>query len=254
MLKKIVPIILTISIFVSGMTSLSYAATAPSAARSTAPVVTVSGQSVTVSSSSSVTVDPDMATIVLGVQTSGKDLKKVTDENTKLITKVQSAIKALGIKQIETSNIFIYPMYDYSDKGGQILNGYNVSNNLTITVNDLSKVSKIVDSAMDAGANSVNQVSFFKKDDEPSYQKALKQAIEKSKSRAQASADAAGLKLGKVISISDSSSPYSPTPFYNNTNVVMDSGMEKSQIGETIQPNKITITSDVVVTYELLAK
>ena len=74
-----------------------------------------------------------------------------------------SRLANLGVdkKDIFTSNISINPTSDYQE-GKRINTGYNVSNHVTVKINNLDNVGKVVDAAVSAGANDINNLSFQK--------------------------------------------------------------------------------------------
>lgn len=205
---------------------------------------------VTVNATASVYVSPDFATVSFGVETRDKSATKAQTDNSAAMKKVIAAVKKNNIadKDIETSNMNMYPTYDYSTNEPKIT-GYSVSNNITVTVMDLSKISAVVNSAMDAGANSLNGVNFMIKDDESAYQQALKLATQKGMKRAKVLADAAGIQLDGIASISDNgSSGYYPVMRGANANMTEDSAAG-AKLGDTIQPGKLEITAQVTITY-----
>ncbi|ERI89860.1 hypothetical protein HMPREF1982_04125 [Clostridiales bacterium oral taxon 876 str. F0540] len=127
---------------------------------------------------SSIMVKPDIAAAFLGVITQNKNLADAQSENAEISNKVISSLLNLGIKDkdIKTENFSISPEYDYVD-GKQIFRGYKVTNNLRITIRDISQVGTVIDTAVANGANTVYNVNFSLSNREEVYNRALSLAI-----------------------------------------------------------------------------
>lgn len=207
---------------------------------------------IAVNASAYVYVSPDYADVSFGVETRDKSATKAQSANAAAMKKVIAAIKKLGVaeKDIETSNMYMYPTYDYQTNEPKIT-GYSVSNTITVTVQKLENVSAIVNAAMDAGANTLQGVNFNIKDSEDAYQNALKLATQKAAKRAKVLADAAGVQLDGLAAISDAGATnYYPTArSAANMNATTEDAAPASKIGDTIQPGKLEVSATVVVTY-----
>src|SRR3989344_4001019 len=106
---------------------------------------------------------PDEATLSFSVETLSKDASESQAKNAEISAKVRNAIKALGIADddIQTSSYTLYPEYqwdEFTKKSEPI--GYRTSNSIQITVRDFSLTGKVIDAAVDAGVNRVDNISF----------------------------------------------------------------------------------------------
>ncbi|WP_375658185.1 SIMPL domain-containing protein [Bartonella sp. CL436QHHD] len=158
---------------------------------------------------------PDMAIINLAVVTYDKTAQKALASNNQSINDIIKAFKNNGIKanDLQTSGLSIYQ--STSDKQHEKKNNeklYHVSNSLTVRIRDLTNAGKIFDQAMSLGVNSVNGITFTNADTKPFYQEARKKAITEAIEKAQTIAQAADLKLGKIIEINEKDDYYHPTP------------------------------------------
>ena len=115
----------------------------------------------------SVTVAPDYARIRSGVSTSAKTAKEASDTNAKLMVNVMAALKDAGIanKDIQTSQFSIEPIYTSQSKlSGPVeskLSGYRVSNQVNVTIHQVSQVGEILDRLVQAGATDAGNVAFL---------------------------------------------------------------------------------------------
>ncbi|WHY76019.1 SIMPL domain-containing protein [Neobacillus sp. WH10] len=136
-------------------------------------------------------IQPDSASVNLGVITENKELLTAQQQNSIEVTKVINALLGLGIpqNQIQTIDYRIESNYDY-EQGKQIFRGYKITHLLQVKIDDLSLVGKVVDTAVQNGVNYVSNVQFTAKNKEVFYQQALvlalNNAIEKAKTIAEA--------------------------------------------------------------------
>ncbi|WP_455476705.1 SIMPL domain-containing protein [Bartonella sp. B41] len=172
-------------------------------------------QTITVTATGESQAAPDMAIINLAIITKDKTAQKALAANNKSMNDVINAFKNNGISanDLQTSDLSIYQssLDGTQDKNGKE-NLYNVSNFLTARIRDLSNVGKIFDQAMALGVNAVNGIIFTNSDTKLFYQEARKNAIAEAIEKARTIAQAANLKLGKIIEITESEGNNNPTP------------------------------------------
>ena len=130
-----------------------------------------SEQTISVSGSATASSNPDSLVIILGVESEAKTANDSLSQNSDSLNSVISALTNSGISEdeIQTSNFSIYPIYDsikdFSGNWKQILNGYRVSNILSIQTDKINSAGDIIDAAVSSGANRVDNVSFQLSDD-----------------------------------------------------------------------------------------
>ena len=169
------------------------------AADTVVPTVSVQG-------SSQVEVIPDQAKINLGVVTTGKTAEEAQVENAALANAVQAKLFAMGIAQdkLHTTQYAVYPIHSNEEKQKTpAIVGYRVSHTLTATVEDMTKIGTVIDSALSAGANQILGISFMKQDDTQLKSQALQDAVKEATAKAAAIAGASGKKLGRVITVQE---------------------------------------------------
>ena len=165
------------------------------------PTISVSGEG-------RVEAPPDSATISIGVTSFDRDATKVQVDNARIATNVINAISALGIdkKNIRTGNYSFQQRFRY-DEGKQIFDGYEVNNTVTIAVNDLNKVGKVIDAALASGANRVDSLNFGIRDRESFQSEALKLAVRDARRKAEIVAAELGKRIVGIINVSINSAP-----------------------------------------------
>ncbi|MFY2156222.1 SIMPL domain-containing protein [Cytobacillus firmus] len=131
-----------------------------------------------VSGEGKIAVQPDQASIKLGVLTEDQELQKAQEQNAAAISNVKKALNAIGItdKQIQTSDFSIFPQYDFVD-GKQIFRGYKVEHILNITADEIENTGLAVDTAVESGANTVRGITFEIENQQEWYQQALSMAV-----------------------------------------------------------------------------
>lgn len=150
---------------------------------------------------------PDLATINTGVTTMAKTAAAALSGNTKKFERVLKVLKTKGIedKDVQTTYFDVSPQFSRR-KGGRQGNiiGYLVSNEVQVKVRDLDILGEVLDALVTAGSNSISGVNFSLEDAEMATIEARELAVADAKGRAQLYAKTAGVKLGKVLTISES--------------------------------------------------
>ncbi|MGG7519079.1 SIMPL domain-containing protein [Allorhizobium undicola] len=171
--------------------------------REARPVLNVVGEG-------QVSVAPDMAIVQLGVVSEGKSADEALAANSRSMAKVLQALKDGGLaeRDLQTSGFQIMPLYrqDQPDKPPQApsIEGYSVSNGLTVRVRDLQKLGGVIDRSVKLGVNQGGSVEFTNDKPDEALDRARKAAVEDAMRRARILAEAAGVKLGPAISIQES--------------------------------------------------
>lgn len=149
---------------------------------------------------------PDTAKVSVGIEESGASLKEVQNSVNKKSQELVSALKELGVKEadIKTTYYQVNPRYDYS-QSIQVANGYTVSTSYEIKLGDLDKLNELVVKATSVGANIVGGISFNVNESERKklLDKARREAVDEAYTKAKGLADASGVTLGPVVSISE---------------------------------------------------
>jgi uncharacterized protein YggE len=205
---------------------------------------------ITITGKGKVTAIPDIATISLGVQTEKYKVVDAQRENTEKMNDIIKELKAMGIDQedIKTTSYNIYPRYDWVE-GQRILRGYQVSQNVTIKIRDLDKVGDVLDKAAGLGANQVGSLNFTIDEPEDLRQEAREEALAQAKEKAEALAKVAGVKLGKLVSFSETAA----TPYYPvYREMALDAGIGGGGGAPEIEPGSQEVEVTVTVTYEVL--
>lgn len=166
-----------------------------------------------ISAEASMKVSPDIATITTGVVTVDAKSDKAMELNTAKMNNVFKVLEAAGIarKDIQTSGFSLSPQYEYRPNKPAVIGTYRAANNVNITVHDLKNIGPVIDSLVAEGSNQIDGPQFSVKDTDAALDKVRTEAVAKARKRAQLYADAAGLKIKRIISISEQTG-YTPPP------------------------------------------
>jgi uncharacterized protein len=163
---------------------------------------------VIVTGEGSITVSPNYAQIKSGVTTDAKTVKEASDGNTKLMNAIMQVLLDSGIaqKDIQTSQFSIEPIYtSQSSSAAAKLSGYRVSNQVTVTLRQISQVGEILDRLIKAGATDVGHIAFLVSEPEKALDQARETALADARRKAELYARAAGVHLGRVAWITEKS-------------------------------------------------
>lgn len=208
---------------------------------------------ITVSAEGKVTATPDVALISLSVETRGATVAQVQADNTKKMNDITDFVKQSGVadKDVTTSQYNLYPNYTYDPRTGkQTQNGYTLTQTLTVKIRKLDSAGTILAGAIDRGANQVGQLSFTIDDPEALMQQARLQAVAKARAKAETLAQAAGAKLGKLASFSESPSNVPVPIFYGRAEAVGMGGAAPTP-APNVQPGSQDITDTVNLSFEI---
>ena len=147
---------------------------------------------------------PDVARLRAGVTSTGKTAKEAVESNAQAMASVMAAIKAEGIadKDVQTSRYAIQPVFEDNQPRRKITS-YIATNNVTLTVRKLDSLGSVIDKLTTAGANAMGGIEFVVSDASKQLDKVRADALADARRRAQIYADAAGAKLGGVLTLSE---------------------------------------------------
>ena len=152
-------------------------------------------------------VAPDQATLTGGVVTFATTSREAADSNARAMAQVVAALKKAGVapRDIQTQSVSLDSQSNYDRQGAEPprITGYQARNAVTVRVRDVTKASELLTVLFEAGANDVNGPFFSIEDDSAAVAKARADAVSKAKAEADAYATAFGMRVVKVLRISE---------------------------------------------------
>jgi uncharacterized protein YggE len=192
---------------------------------------------------------PDMATISLGVQVDAPTAAEALRANAVKMTQVIAALKRGGIadKDIQTSGLSVAPQYVYQENLPPRLTGYQVTNQVTIVVHDLTKLGQAVDASVNAGANTVGGISFGLENGDAAENGARLDAVKALQAKAGLYAQAMGYRVARLVTLSEGGgyAPQPPMP-------MMAFARDKAADATPIQAGELKVRIDINATFELV--
>jgi uncharacterized protein YggE len=194
---------------------------------------------------------PDVVTITLGVETRNASASVAASENALLMNRTVSALLSAGVsrKDIQTSS---YSLAAQTEDNQAASSGtgnktrppdFIAANLVTVRMNVSEDIGKVLDAAIAVGSNSVAGISFELRDDKQKIDQALSEAILDASRKAEVMAVAAGVKLGRVLEISEGYS-------FTSSNAPM-AAYSVAAATTPVLPGELEISASVTMTYEI---
>ncbi|SNS57528.1 hypothetical protein SAMN06295912_109100 [Sphingomonas laterariae] len=195
---------------IAAMAATGSAAHAQSGALTPVPVI--QGTRLDIVAEGEVTRVPDIATISAGVVTQAPTAGAAMTENANRMAAVVAALKKAGVadRDIQTSTLNLNPQYRYGDNKPPVITGYQASNQVSIRFRDVKRSGAILDTLVAQGANQINGPSLSVDKPETALDEARAAAIRTARARATLYAEAAGLRVKRILAISEQGGGYQP--------------------------------------------
>lgn len=223
-----------------------------------------------------VTAVPDIANVYFTISKDDKTAKDAQAGVAVIEKKALDLLKEKGVadKDIKTENASFYPKYEYRNAvcppipmgagtagitvspsslyycppDKQVLTGYTASESITVKVRNIDSVGDIMQGLGTTGVSNLNGPNFAIDKEDTLKMEARKKAIDDAKIKAESLAKDLGVRLGKIVSFSDSGGGY---PIMYGKSAMMDSAVASAPVPAVIPQGENTISSDVTITYEI---
>ena len=202
-------------------------------------------RTISVTGTGTIEAAPDMATLQIGVTTQADTAAAALTANSAATEAVIARLTAAGIapRDMQSSNLYLSPNFTGYDSSTPSISGYVASNMLTVRVRKLDTIGSVMDAAVADGANTLNGLTFGLADPEPTFNEARKEAVADARAKAELLAEAAGVKLGPVLYISDSGAMTDPAPMYRDAESASPVPVVGGELG---------LIANIAVTYEII--
>ena len=178
------------------------------------PIPVAAAETLTVSGLAKLRLTPDRAAFTVSVETSSTTVEESVKQNNAKVAQVIAALKKAGAtdKEIQTTNFSVYPQQEFVENKRPRVVGYQVSNSLTVTRDNVSDAGRFLQAATDAGANQAGGLSLTVSDHARGREEGLQRAFQDAKQKAEILAKAAGRTVGRALSINEGAAPVFPQP------------------------------------------
>lgn len=207
--RSVAPVLAAAALALLPLLAWGLPARAQTAAEAGPPRITVTGEG-------RVEAAPDMATVTLGVTTEGLTAAEAMDANTAALAAVLERLRAAGIadRDLQTSGLSLNPTWSNPEGGRQRIEGFQASNMLSVRVRALNTLGEVLDAAVRDGANTLQGVTFGLADPQPVLDQARTRAVDDARRKAELLAGAAGVDLGRVLTVTEGGGYDQPVPQY----------------------------------------
>ena len=192
---------------------------------------------------------PDMASLDLGVEVTRGSAGAAMRDNAAQMGRVIAALKAAGLKDrdLQTSNLSLSPQYVYTPNQPARLSGYQASNQVRVTVRDLTKLGLVADAVVTAGATNVGQISFGVDNPLAAENLARLAAVKAFQDKAALYAQATGYHILRLVTLSEGA-PYTPGP---QPMMLMKSQARMAAAPTPVEAGESTLRVDITGVFEL---
>ncbi len=193
-----------------------------------------------------VAVEPDVADLRLGVSVSRPTVEAARADAARVMGAILAAVDGAAVarRDVRTSLLSVQPRYDYRDGRAPTLTGYELANVVEVTVRDLAKLGEVVDRTLEAGATSMDSLTFRVADPAPAEREARVLAMDAARGRADVLAEAAGLAVVGVSDIVEGIPAGPPIPFAKAERMAL-----AADVATPVEAGSLEVAVTVTVTY-----
>ncbi|SFR96278.1 SIMPL domain-containing protein [Sphingomonas jatrophae] len=226
-------------------------AAAPLALQAQVPVApqpaAVTGTLLAITADGEVVRTPDLAVIGAGVVTQAATAEAAMRDNATRMAATFAALRRAGIaeRDVQTAGIGLQPQYRYAENQPPAITGYQATNRVTVRFRDVKKAGSVLDALVAAGANQIDGPNLTVDRLDEALDEARAQAVAKARARAELYAKASGLRVGRIVTISEESGgPNMPMPMVRMS-------AAKMEADTAIAPGEQRLTVTLRLTFEL---
>lgn len=191
---------------------------------------------------------PDMATINVGVRTTGRTANQAMTENSRRMNALIGALRRLGIaeRDIQTAYVWLSPYYESVDENGEPQSVFYYANNsVRVQIRNIERAGPVLEAAIEAGGNTGYGVSFAHADPTAQLDLARRDAVAEARRRADLYGESLGLRVARVISVTESGAAYA------EEGIVITGSRIAGATQTPIVPGEITTRVNTSVSFEL---
>ena len=191
---------------------------------------------------------PDLAVVRIGVVSQAATARAALNDNNQAMQAILTALEEQGIaeRDVQTSQFTVQPRYRH-DRDNELpprIDGYEVSNQVAVTVRVLDRLGPVLDQAVSVGSNQILGIEFTLADPEPQRDEARRLAVEDAVRKARLYAQAAEVELGPIRAILEQRRPGPPESVYRRMEMAADAGVPIAQGEQSIEV-EVTISWDI---------
>lgn len=222
---------------------------------------------ITLSGSGEVQAVPDIANVYFSIHQDGKTVKEAQDKVARIEAEALEVLRDNGVedKDIQTANASFNPKYEYRygvrasipctpfscppNPSSSVIVGYEAHESINVKVRNADSVGAIMQELGNTGVTDLSGPNFTVENEDELKAEARKKAIQDAREKAKVLADDLGVRLGRVVTFSESGSY--PFAVFNKALMESADGAGRAVPPPELPKGENTITSEVTVTYEI---
>lgn len=204
---------------------------------------------------SSISVMPDFVSVYFNIQTEGGTAEEANSENSQIYDSLKNSLMAIGFEEdeIQTQGFSVYPNYDYGSETREIT-GYTASHSIFVRTDleNRNLIGQTIDAGISSGAG-ISHINYeLAKENQSDYKaEAIRLATEDATTKAEALAEGAGKRLGRLVSVSTSDFYYQPWRVFSGADGSAESVTSSDEIVTQISPGEQEITARVTASFRI---
>jgi uncharacterized protein len=234
----------------AGAAALLALAAGTAAAQPGMPMQPMTSPTIRVTATGDARTVPDRAFIDFGVETQAATARQAAEENAARMERVIAALVRAGVPRadIQTRDYNVFPVYAQQprDEGEPRVTGYRVMNTVAVQTDEVRRVGALMDAALAAGANRVAGIRFGLRDPERARAEAIREALTRARAEAETIAQGLGVRLGRVL---DASTTSTPPPFYPM--LMAEQAADMRRMSTPVEPGQQTVNATVSVVFAI---
>lgn len=212
--------------------------------------IAVQGPVVEIIASETVQSEPDQATVGAGVTTRARTAVQAMRDNATRMDAVIARLRALGIarEDIQTSGVNLNAAFQYNNNAPPVFEGYDVTNQVSVTLRDIDRIGATLDALVASGANTINGPVFSRKNDQPQRAQAREAAFKAAEAQARDYARMAGFGGVRLLAVEETLQQGGPIPFdMARPQAITVTGSKVTPI----EPGRVGTVVQMTVKYEM---
>lgn len=206
---------------------------------------------------------PDIGEFSFAVRAEGEDATAAQEASAEAINEILAYLKEAGVaeKDVKTQNYNLNPRYRYEERacppnsycppGERVIDGYEVSQSVTVKVRDTAAAGELISGVGDRGATNISSLRFTIDDEDALKAEAREKAIADAKEKARMLADDLDVRIVRMVGYWEDQGGY-PEPYYARAEMAMDSAMGfGGEVAPSIPTGENSTISRVNITYEV---
>jgi uncharacterized protein YggE len=192
---------------------------------------------------------PDIAEVSGGVVTAAPTAAAAMAENAAKMNAVVAAVRKAGVadRDIQTTGLNLQPQYRYDNNVPPVLTGYQATNTVNLRIRKIADTGKLLDTLVGVGANQINGPTFKVDDSDGALDEARLAAVKTAQARADLYAKATGLRVRRIVTLSESGG-FEPGP---RPMMMKAMAMDAAPAPTPVAPGEVALSINLTVVYEL---